>query len=105
MMDRDQNILGAWETAKGVGICFVVSLAAGWLSRELLSGRIDPANKAAAYILDLTLLAMLLVLTVLGAKRWKANRLTAAAKRLLIISVVFLIVFFIVGWKSDLTLK
>ena len=42
---------------------------------------------------------------VLGAKGWRANQLTPAAKRLLIISVVFLIVFFIVGWKSDLSLK
>ena len=104
-MERDHDILGAWKIAKGVGICFVVSLSAGWLSRELLNGIIDPANKAAAYILDLTLLIMLLVLTVLGVKRWRANQLTPAAKRLLIISVVFLIVFFIVGWKSDLTLK
>ena len=53
-MERDQNILGAWETVKGVGISFVVSLAAGWLSRELLTGKMDPANKAAAYILNLT---------------------------------------------------
>lgn len=104
-MEDDRNILSAWETAKGVGISFVVSLAAGWLSRELLTGNIDPANKAAAYVLDLTLLVMLLVLTVLGAKRWRTNQLTPAAKRLLIISVLFLIVFFIVGWKSDLSVK
>jgi hypothetical protein len=104
-MERDHDILGAWETAKGVGLCFVLSLSAGWLSRELLNGKIDPANKAAGYILDLTLLVILLVLTVLGAKRWRANQLTPAAKRLLIISVVFLVVFFIVGWKSDLSLK
>jgi hypothetical protein len=104
-MEHDNDLLGAWETAKGVGLCFVLSMCAGWLSRELLNGIIDPANKAAAYILDLTLLIMLLVLAVLGVKRWRANQLTPAAKRLLIISIVFLIVFFIVGWKSDLALK
>jgi hypothetical protein len=104
-MEGDQNILTAWKTAKGLGLCFVLSLAAGWLSRELLSGKIDPANKAAAYILDLTLVVLLLVITVLGAKRWKANLLTPGAKRLLIISGVFIIVFFIVGWRSDLSLK
>jgi ACR3 family arsenite efflux pump ArsB len=104
-MEGDQNILSAWKTAKGVGLCLVLSLAAGWLSRELLSGKIDPANKAAACILDLTLLVMLLVLTVLGARRWRGNQLTPAAKRVLIISGVFLIVFFILGWKSDLSLR
>jgi hypothetical protein len=104
-MESDQNILSARKTAKGVGLCFVLSLAAGWLSRELLGGKIDPANKAAAYILDLTLAAMLLVITVLGTKRWRANQLPPMAKRLLIVSSVFLIVFFIVGWKSDLSLK
>jgi uncharacterized membrane protein YtjA (UPF0391 family) len=104
-MEHDKTIIGAWHTAKGVGICFVVSLAAGWLSRELLFGNIDPANKAAAYILDLTVLVVLLVLTVLGAKRWKANQLTPAAKRLLIISVVLLVVFFIVGWNYNPSVK
>jgi uncharacterized membrane protein len=104
-MEGDQNILSAWKTAKGVGLCFVLSMAAGWLSRELLGGKIDPANKAAAYILDLTLVVMLFVITVLGAKRWRANQLTPGAKRLLILSGAFLIVFFILGWKSDLSLK
>jgi hypothetical protein len=104
-MERDHDIIHGWETAKGVGLCFVLSMCAGWLSRELLGGKIDPSNKAAAYILDLTLLVMLLVLTVLGVKRWRANQLTPAAKRLLIISVAFLIAFFVLGWKSDLSLQ
>lgn len=104
-MESEPNILSAWKTAKGVGLCFVLSLAAGWLSRELVGGRMDPANKAAAYILDLSLLVMLLVLTVLGTKRWKNGQLTAGAKRILVLSAVFLIVFFVVGWKSDLSLN
>lgn len=105
MEDNPNNILSAWHAAKGVGLSFVLSMVAGWLSRELLCGKIDAANKAAAYILDLTLLVMLAVLTVLGSKRWRANQLTPSAKRLLVISVLFLIVFFIVGWKSDLKLN
>jgi hypothetical protein len=99
------SIHNAWKTAKGVGICFVLSLAGGWLSRELLAGKIDPANRAAAYILDITLLVMLSTLTIVGVRRWKRNQLTPAAKRLLLLSVIFLIVFFIIGWRSDLTLN
>ena len=90
---------------KGVGIAFVVSLAAGWLTRELLNGKVDSADKAAAYILDLTLFIMLSVLSVLGRKRWRNNELTPAAKRILVISTVFLVIFFIVGWRSDLSLQ
>jgi hypothetical protein len=91
--------------AKGVCIAFIVSLAAGWLTRELFTGKVDPANKAAAVILDLTLLIMLSVLAILGAKRWRDNELSPAAKRLLVVSGVFLIVFFILGWRSDLSLR
>ncbi|SRR5216683_2005817 len=104
-MESDPGILSAWKIAKGVGLCLVLSLAAGWLSRELLSGEMDPANKAAAYILDLALFIMLLVLTVLGGRRWRNDQLTPAAKRVLILSGAFLIVFFVVGWKCDLSLK
>ena len=104
-IQTDPDILSAWKIAKGVGLCFVVSLVAGWLSRELLSGKMDPANKAAAYILDLALLVMLLMLTVLGGRRWRNNQLTPAGKRILILSGTFLIVFFVVGWKCDLSLK
>ena len=104
-MDSNTSVYHAWHIAKGVGISFVVSFSAGWLTRELLTNKIDPANKAAAYILDLTLLVMLAVLAVLGAKRWRRNQLTPAAKRLLIVSMVFLIVFFVLGWTCDLTLK
>lgn len=87
---------------KGVCIAFIVSLAAGWLTRELLIGQVSSANKAAAYILDLTLFIMLSVLSILGSKRWRNNELSPAAKRILIISVIFLIAFFILGWRSDL---
>src|SRR5438874_11421089 len=104
-MESDPGILSAWKIAKGVGLCFVLSLAAGWLSRELLNGKMDPANKAAAYILDLALFAMLMVLTVLGWKKWRDDQLTPAGKRMLLLSLVFLIVFFVVGWKCDLSLK
>lgn len=104
-MSTVHEIYDAWKTAKGVGLCFVLSLAGGWLSRELLSGKIDPANRAAAYILDLTLLAMLAALAVVGARRWRRDQLTPAAKRLLVLSVLFLIVFFIIGWRSDLSLN
>lgn len=104
-MRSHTNILSAWKTAKGVGLCFVLSLAAGWLSRELFNGKIDSADKAAAYILDLALLIMLLVLAVMGVRRWKNDQLTPAAKRVLIVSGAFLIVFFIVGWESDLSLS
>ena len=104
-MESDPGILSAWKIAKGVGLCFVLSLAAGWLSHELLNGKMDPANKAAAYILDPALLVMLMVLTVLGRKKWRDDQLTPAGKRMLILSLVFLIVFFVVGWKCDLSLK
>src|SRR5438105_9966957 len=104
-MENDPDLLSAWKIAKGVGLCFVLSLSAGWLSRELLSGKMDAANKAAAYILDLALFVMLLVLTVLGARRWRNDQLTPAGKRMLILSGAFLIVFFVVGWKCDLSLK
>jgi hypothetical protein len=104
-MESDPAILSAWKIAKGVGLCFVLSLSAGWLTRELLNGKMDPANKTAAYLLDLTLFVMLMVLTVLGAKRWRNDQLTPAGKRMLILSGVFLIVFFVVGWKCDLSLK
>jgi hypothetical protein len=100
------DIHDAWKTAKGVGICLVVSLAGGWLTRELFSGKIiDPADRAAAYILDLTLLVMVGVLVVLGVRRWKRDELTPAAKRLLVLSFLFLVIFFIVGWRSDLKLS
>lgn len=104
-MGTVHNIHDAWKTAKGVGLCFVVSLAAGWLTRELLTGKVDAANKAAACILDLTLLVMLAVLTIVGAKRWRNHQLTPAAKRILVLSVGFLLVFFIVGWRCDLSLR
>src|SRR5215216_6648402 len=103
-MNTVRQIHDAWKTAKGVGICFVLSLAGGWLSRELLTGKIDPANRAAAYILDLTLLVMLTALTVVGVQRWRRDQLTPAAKGLLLLSLFFLIVFFIIGWRSDLSL-
>ena len=99
------NIYGAWKTAKGVCLCYVLSVAGGWLTRELAGGKIDPANRAAAYILDLTLLVMLAVLVVIGARRWRRDQLTPAAKRLLVLSLVFLIVFFVIGWRSDLSLN
>jgi hypothetical protein len=104
-MASARNSIDAWKTAKGVGLCFVVSLAAGWLTRELLSGKVDPANKIAACILDVTLVAMLAVLTNVGTKKWRNHQLTQAAKRILVLSVIFLIVFFVVGWRSDLSLK
>ena len=104
-MGTIRDIYNAWETAKGVGLCYVLSLAAGWLTRELQTGKVDPANKAAAYILDLTLLVMLGVLTVVGARRWRSHQLTPAAKWILVLSVGLLIVFFIVGWRCDLSLK
>ncbi len=104
-MGTVHNIYDAWKTAKGVCLCFVLSLAAGWLTRELLTGKVDPADKAAAYILDLTLLVMLAVLTILGTRRWRNHQLTPAAKRILVLSVAFLILSFIVGWRSDLSLK
>jgi uncharacterized membrane protein len=90
---------------KGICIACIVSLAAGWLTRELLTGKVDPANKAAAYILDLTLFIMLSILSILGSKRWRNNELSPAAKRILVISVIFLIAFFILGWRSDLSLQ
>jgi hypothetical protein len=104
-MGTVHEIHNAWKTAKGVGLCFVLSLASGWLTRELFFGKIDPANKVAAYILDLTLVVMVTALVVVGAKRWSRHELTPAAKRVLVLSIGFLVVFFIVGWKSDLSLK
>lgn len=81
-MRTDHEIYDAWETARGVSLCFVLSLAAGWLTRELFAGEIDPANKAAAYILDLTLLVMLAVVMIVGGRRWSHHQLTSAAKRI-----------------------
>jgi hypothetical protein len=104
-MGTVHEIHDAWKTAKGIGLSFVMALAGGWLTRELLGGKIDPANRAAAYILDLTLLAMLVVLVLVGARRWRRGQLTPAAKRLLVLSGVFLIVFFVIGWRSDLSLN
>jgi len=100
IMENGPSLSQTRTVVKGVCVAFIVSLAAGWLTRELLGGKMDPANKAAAYILDLTFLIMLSVLSVLGAKRWRNNELSPAAKRLLIISVVFLVVFFALGWTS-----
>ena len=104
-MAQNPNLYHAWHLAKGVAIAFVVSFAAGWLTRELLTGKMSAENKAAAFILDLTLFVMLSVLLVLGAKRWKSNQLTQAAKSTLILSIVVLILMFIVGWASDVSLK
>ena len=104
-METGPPLYKTHAVAKGVCIAFVVSLAAGWLTRELLTGKVDPADKTAAYILDLTLFTMLSVLSILGAKRWRNNELSPVAKRLLILSGVFLIVFFILGWRSDLSLQ
>src|SRR5437867_4281068 len=101
-METPPDIVHAPHIAKRVFIPFVVSFAAGWLTRELLAGNLNPANKAAAYILAITLFVMLSVLAVLGTNRWRNNQLTPAAKALLLFSGVFLIVFFILGWRSDL---
>ena len=68
-MGTAHTIYSAWKTAKGVGLCFVLSFAGGWLTRELFYGKIDPANKAAAYILDLTLLVMLAALMIVGGQK------------------------------------
>lgn len=103
-MEEGPALCQTHTIVKGVGIAFVVSLAAGWLTRELFGGKIDAANKAAAYILDLTLLVMLAALSLVGAKRWRDKELSSAAKRILVISFVFLVVFFVLGWKSDLSL-
>jgi hypothetical protein len=104
-MGTAREIISAWKISKGVGFCFVLSLASGWLTRELFFGNIDPANKAAAYILDLALVVMVLILGILGTVRWRRHELTPTAKRILVISIVFLVVFFIVGWRSDISLK
>ncbi len=104
-MGAVRNIYDAWETAKGVCLCLVLSLAAGWLSRGLLTGKVDSVDRVAGYILDLTLLVMLSVLSILGARRWRDNRLTPAAKRLLVLSIAFLILFFVMGWNSDISLR
>jgi len=104
-MGAVHDIYDAWKTAKGVSLCFVLSLAAGWLTRELSAGNIDSANTAAAYILDLTLFVILCILSIGGAVKWRSNQLTPAAKRIVILSLGMLIVFFVVGWNSDISLE
>jgi hypothetical protein len=99
MSQKKSIIYGGGLKAKGFAIACVASLAAGWLSRELVHGKISGDTRLAAYILDGTVAAMLVFLSVVGARRWVAGRLSTKEKLTTGSALLLFAVFFAMGWK------
>ena len=90
------------ETAKAICLSYVLSLAAGWLSRKFLFGHLSADNKAALFILLATVLTTTVIFCTLGLQRWRSGQLSPMEKRLLVVSLIMFVVMFLAGWFSDI---
>jgi hypothetical protein len=90
------------EKAKAVCIAFVLSLAAGWLSRKFIQGHISADDKAALVILLITVLTIIGIFCTLGIRRWRRGQLSTTEKVFMVASLVLLVVMYITGWCSDI---
>ncbi len=99
MNQKKSIIYGGGLKAKAFAIACVASMAAGWLSRQLVHGKVSADDRVAAFILDGTVVAMLALLSVLGVRRWLAGSLSTKEKLTTATALLLLAVFFAVGWK------
>ena len=90
------------EGAKWIGVSYVLSLAAGWLTRKMFQGKISPDDKAALAVLLLTVLALVIVLCTVGLRRWKKGALGSLEKRVLVFSLIIYPLMFVIGWFVDI---
>jgi len=88
----------ALEGAKWIGVSYVLSLAAGWLTRKLVNGKISSDDKAALAVLLVTVLTLVIVLCTVGIRRWKTGALGPAEKRVMVISLIIYLLMFTIGW-------
>ncbi len=103
-MAETEDMLGAPALAKGVGLCYVISLCGGWLTRETFDGTASDDNKAAALVLDMTLAVFIAVLVFYSRSKSKRDLMTPVAKRIGVFSAVMIPICFATGWFSDLSL-
>ncbi len=97
---RDSHDL--WETAKSVLLTYVLAFAAGWLTSEMHDGKISEHNRVAAVILLITVGTTLAVFSIVGVRRWRAGKLSAMEKRIMVFSIVMIAVCFVAGWRAEI---
>lgn len=90
------------ETAKWIGVSYVMSLAAGGLCRKVLRGKMSADNKVAMIILLLTLITIVGVFCTVGVQRWLAGSLSNFEKRIMYFSLFMFPLMFVIGWVANI---
>jgi cytochrome bd-type quinol oxidase subunit 2 len=92
----------ASETAKWIFVTYLLSLLAGGLAHGTTRGRLDDANRAAMFIVLVTMLAFIIALCAVGFRRWKKGMLDASDKPFVVFSLVMYPVLFAMGWLLNI---
>src|SRR5215510_9814168 len=86
------------KATKWIGMSYLLSFVSGWLTRQMVEGKIKPEDKAALFILLATVLTLMIVLGTVGMRRWRNGELSMWERRLMYFSLSMYPLLLILGY-------